>query len=165
MSLKQLLQDHRADILAAFVRESERNDLPSLGLSRSILLDHLPVFLDEISEELSKRGARESRDAVEVVAKAREHGEQRWTTGYDLEAVVREYGVLSHAIVETAAAAGTPLDIEEFDTLSTYLNVGVTSAVSEYVRSREEQLTHRQADLLFLSEAGELLGSCCPSAS
>jgi hypothetical protein len=98
MSLKQLLQQHRADILAAFVRDSEREHLPPPGLTRSTLLDDIPVFLDEISEELSKRSARESGDGSEVVATAREHGEQRWTTGYDLEAVVREYGILSHAI-------------------------------------------------------------------
>lgn len=159
MSLKQLLHERRDEILAAFVRGSRDKDLPPPGLLHAILLDHIPVFLDELIEELSKGGVRESRDAVNVITTARQHGEQRWTTGYDLEGVVREYGVLSRAIFETAKAAGTPLEIEEFYTLARYLNVGIAGAAAEFVRSRDEQLSARQAELRFLSEAGELLGS------
>ncbi|MEY4578586.1 MAG: hypothetical protein RL701_3289, partial [Pseudomonadota bacterium] len=75
------------------------------------------------------------------------------------EAVVREYGVLLHAIVEVSKAAGATLSSDEYDALSRYLNIGIAGATAEYVRSREEQLTARQADLEFLAEAGELLGS------
>ena len=39
------------------------------------------------------------------------------------------------------------------------MGVGVAAATSEYVRSREEQLRARQADLEFRKEAGELLNS------
>lgn len=98
-------------------------------------------------------------DAVEIDTSARQHGEQRWNLGYDVEGLVREYGVLRQAIVQTAKSAGTPLSADEIDTLARYLNVGISAAVAEYVRFREEQLKSRQADLEFLTEAGELLGS------
>jgi signal transduction histidine kinase/CheY-like chemotaxis protein len=159
MSLKRLLTERRDDIMAAFVRGVERKDLPPRQLPESVLIDHIPVFLDEISDELGKGEDRETRDALDLTAMARQHGAQRWTTGYDLEAVVREYGVLRQAIVETANAAQMPLDVDEFETLSRYLSVGVAGATAQYVRSREAQLTARQADLEFLTEAGELLGS------
>jgi signal transduction histidine kinase/ActR/RegA family two-component response regulator len=166
MSLKQILSDCRDEILAKFVREVESKDLPPPGLSRSVLVDHIPLFLDEISDELSVfGGARLTRDAVDVTATARQHGEQRWKAGYDLEAVVREYGVLRHAILEIAKANAQPLSIDEADVLARYLNLGVASATAEYVRSSEERLKARQADLEFLCEAGELLSSSLDSQS
>lgn len=160
MSLQQLLRDRREEILARFIQEVEQKDLPPSGLPRSVLVDHIPVFLEEIGLELSVGSeARISREAVEVRTTARQHGEQRWNLGYDLEALVREYGVLGHVIQQTAKSAGTPLTADEADTLARYLNVGVGAAIAEYVRSREEQLKARQSELEFLIEAGELLGS------
>jgi signal transduction histidine kinase/ActR/RegA family two-component response regulator len=160
MPLEQLLRDRREDILAGFIEEVKQKDLPPRGLPQSVLLDHIPIFLDEIGVELATRGqGRPSTDAVEVDATARQHGEQRWNLGYDVEALVREYGVLRHVILQVARAAGEPLTADEADTLARYLNVGVGAAIAEYVRSREEQLKSRQGDLEFLTEAGELLGS------
>jgi signal transduction histidine kinase/ActR/RegA family two-component response regulator len=160
MALKQLLSEYREDILAKFVSEVERKDLSPAGLPRSVLLDHIPVFLEEIGLELSREdGARTSLAAVEVSETARQHGEQRWKLGYDLESIVREYGVLRNAILETAKSRAVLLTIDESNILARYLNVGVAGATTEYVRFREEQLTARQADLEFLAEAGELLGS------
>jgi signal transduction histidine kinase/ActR/RegA family two-component response regulator len=160
MSLQQLLRDRREEILARFTHEVERKDLPPPGLPRSVLEDHIPVFLDEIGEELARGAdARLSVDAVEVSKTARQHGEQRWNLGYDVEGLVREYGVLRHVILQTAISAGTPLTAEDADTLARYLNVAVGAAIAEYVRSRDEQLSARQSDLQFLTEAGELLGS------
>src|SRR5882724_5664890 len=166
MSLKQILNEFRDDILARFIREVVSKDLPPPGLPRSVLVDHIPRFLDELSDELSMSdGSRPSRDAVEMIAMARQHGEQRWKVGYDLEAVVREYGVLRHAVLEAAKAAQETLSIDEADALARYLNVGVASATAEYVRSNEERLKARQADLEFLCEAGELLSSSLDSQS
>lgn len=160
MSLQKLLRDRRDEILARFIQEVEQKDLPPPGLSRSLLADHIPIFLGEIAQELSAGSdARLSVDAVAVATTARQHGEQRWNLGYDVEALVREYGVLRHAILQTAKLAGMPLTADEADILARYLNVGVGGAIAEYVRSREEQLKARQSDLEFLTEAGELLGS------
>src|SRR6476469_7258139 len=139
MSLKQILNECREDILARFVREVERKDLPPPGLPRSVLIDHIPLFLEEIGLELSRgEDARVSMDAVDVRETARQHGEQRWKLGYDLQAIVREYGILRHAILEAARAAGMQPTIDESDALARYLNVGVAAATTEYVRSREE---------------------------
>jgi signal transduction histidine kinase/ActR/RegA family two-component response regulator len=165
MSLKQLLSERRDDIVARFVRDVARKDLSPPGLPASVLIDHIPGFLDEICEELSRFEARTSQEAIELRTSARQHGEQRWQSGYDLQAVVREYGALRHAIFEAARAANLVINGEESETLARYLNLGIAGATAEYVRSREEQLKARQADLEFLSEAGELLGSSLDYAS
>ena len=166
MSLKNILRDCRSDILARFVREVERKDLPPPGLPASVLIDHIPLFLDEISAELPMSdGTWPNNDAMDVTTTARQHGEQRWKVGYDLEAVVREYGVLRQAVLETAKAERSPLSVDEAEVLSRYLNVGVASAAAEYVRASEERLKARQADLEFLCEAGELLSSSLDTQS
>ena len=160
MTLEQLLDDRQGEILAKFVCEVERKDLPPPGVPKSVLVDHIPLFLGEISAELARAsGARPSLEAVEVAATARQHGKQRWKIGYDLQAVVREYGALRHAVLETARAAGVSLNSDESEVLARYLNLGVSGAAAEYVRWSEERLLARQRDLEFLSEAGELLAS------
>ena len=132
-SLRQLLTHHRDEIVARFVREVQRKDLPPPGLSRPVLIDHIPKFLDEIVEELSAIDrVRYSHDAIDMSPTARQHGEQRWTLGYDLDALVREYGVLRHAIMEVAKALRVQLTIDDFDILAKCLNVGVAEAAAEY---------------------------------
>ncbi len=160
MTLKELLRDRRDEIFARFTLEVEKHDLAPRALSRSTLIDHLPIFLDEICAELSESGARPvATEGGEVSTTARRHGEQRWNLGYDVVGLVQEYGVLRHVILETGRASGDPLTAEESDILARYIDVGVSAAVAEYVSSREEQLKARQADLEFLTEAGEMLGS------
>jgi signal transduction histidine kinase/ActR/RegA family two-component response regulator len=155
MSLKQLLSDRRDEILTTFVRDVATKGLSPAGDPPSVLLDHIPLFLDELSAELGRGAAQGAR----VSEAAREHGEARWSNGYDLQAVIREYGVLRQVIVSTAKAANVPLAVEEYDVLANYLDIGIAAATAQYVRSRESELTAHQADLQFLTEAGELLGS------
>jgi signal transduction histidine kinase/ActR/RegA family two-component response regulator len=159
MLLHELLIERRDEIVTSFVREVQSKGLPPGPAPRSLLVDHIPVFLEEIGSELARLNARSSLDAVDVHDIGRQHGEQRWQMGYDLEDVVREYSALMHAILEAASAARVSIAIQEFDLLARFMGVGVAAATSEYVRSREEQLRARQADLEFLKEAGELLNS------
>lgn len=160
MSLLELLIDRRDDILNTFVREVRVERISPDGVSRPALIDHLPQFLEEIRHELSRAPGGPRRDeAVQVNEQAEHHGEQRWVLGYDLRDVISEYGVLMQAILEVARDAGTPLSLDEYASLSRYLNLGIAAAATEYVRSREEQQRVRRSDLEFLSEAGGLLSS------
>src|ERR1700748_353443 len=113
MSLKQLLSERRDDIVSRLVRDVRRKDLPPDDVSRSELIDHIPTFLDELGSALSEDGSRLSHEALELIATASDHGQQRWKAGYDLSAVVREYGVLRNAIVETARDASIPVSADD----------------------------------------------------
>jgi signal transduction histidine kinase/CheY-like chemotaxis protein len=156
----QLLRDRRDAIVSRFVAEVQRKDLSPAGVSRSLLVDHIPKFLDEIVAELERvTSVRMSQDSVDTSETARQHGEQRWALGYDLEALIREYGVLRHCILDTAKQAGAELSIDDFDVLAKCLSVGVAGAATEYARYRDEQLDAQKADLQFLAEAGQLLSS------
>jgi signal transduction histidine kinase/CheY-like chemotaxis protein len=159
-TLHQLLIEHPDDILTRFVSQARQTEVTPPGLSRPLLVDHIPAFLDEIAEELaSGSGVHSTQDALEQSTTARRHGELRWRLGYDISALVREYGMLRHAIVEEAKASGVALTLDEFDVVGKCLNVGVAEAISEYVRYRDEELDTQKKNLLFLVQAGELLAS------
>jgi signal transduction histidine kinase/ActR/RegA family two-component response regulator len=156
--LQPVLERQRDDIIRRFVGAVQHQDLPPEGTARSLLIDHLPHFLDELIAELGEsRAVRDSQDAFDTSQTAREHGGQRWTLGYDIAALVREYGVLRHCILEAVKDAGATLGIDEFDTLAKCLNVGVAEATAAYVAHRDEELVAQQQRLELLVEAGKVL--------
>jgi signal transduction histidine kinase len=158
--LAQVLREQRDRIVAHFVAEVQRQELSPAGVKKVLLVDDIPRFLDEIVVELERsEGVRASQDAVATSATAREHGGQRWTLGYDLDALIREYGILRHCIFQVALDAGAGLSIREADILCKCLNVGVAEAAMAYARYRDTQLDAEKADRAFLMEAGQLLMS------
>jgi signal transduction histidine kinase/CheY-like chemotaxis protein len=158
--LRDLLAENRDQIVARFVEEVRGKELSPEGVATSLLVDHVPLFLDEIIAELDAVASlRFSHDAMDTSQTARRHGGQRWRLGYDLEAVVREYGVLRHVIFEFARKSGAAVSLDEVDVLAKCLNVGVAQATAEYVRYRDQQLEAQRANLQFLAEAGQLLSS------
>jgi signal transduction histidine kinase/CheY-like chemotaxis protein len=160
VSLADLIREQRDRIAARFVEEVQRKDLSPPGVSGSLLVDHIPRFLDEVVVEIAgTTGVRMSQDAVDTSETARRHGGQRWTLGYDLEGLTREYGVLRHCILQAAKEEGTQVSIDEFDVLAKCLSVGVTEAATEYAKHRDRQLEAERASLEFLADAGQLLSS------
>jgi signal transduction histidine kinase/CheY-like chemotaxis protein len=158
--LAQLLKDNRDRIVGRFILEVQRKDLSPRGVMPSLLIDHIPRFLDEIAAELRQMDeVRFSQDAIDTSASARRHGGQRWSLGYDLNGLMREYGILRHCILQTAKEVAKSITIDEFDVLAKCLSVGVAEAATEYARVRDEQLGAQKATLEFLAEAGQLLSS------
>src|SRR5687768_13951795 len=107
MESKPLCEEHKSEIIRRFLQAVVRQDLSPEGTARSLLIDHLPSFLDELGAELAQQQrVRDSQDAFDTSPTARLHGDQRWTLGYDLEALIREYGVLRHCILTTVRDSG-----------------------------------------------------------
>ncbi len=159
-TLRDLLAENRDVIVSRFVAAVREKELAPEGVSRSLLRDHIPVFLDEVVAELdSVESVRISREVNDQSAAARQHGHQRFTLGYDVEGLIREYGVLRHVILELARESGTQPSFDEFDALAKCLSVGVAQAASEYVRHRDQLLEAQRSRLQFLAQAGELLSS------
>jgi signal transduction histidine kinase/ActR/RegA family two-component response regulator len=156
LSLADVIRQQRDRILARFVHDVERSLSPE-GLSRPMLVDHVPAFLDEVARELD--AVRSGHEAREASATARVHGTQRWSLGFDLEALIREYAVLHRCILGTAKDVGAPPNIDDYDVLAQCLSVGVAEAVGAYTRHRDEEVTAQRERLEFLAEAGQLLSS------
>ncbi len=160
MRLYELLNEQRDDILRRFVKEIEKQNLAPQGTAPSLLVDHVPKFLDDIVFELGRlHELRASRDALDSSPTAQRHGHQRWTLGYDLESLVREYGVLRHCILAAARDAGATPDIDEFDILAKCLNVGIAEAATAFARQRDAELRAEKENIEFLAEAGQVLTS------
>ncbi len=158
MRLHEILIEQRDEIIRRFVREVERQDLPPQGTARSLLVDHVPRFLEDMISELAvSREVRDSQDVFDSSATARRHGGQRWDLGYDLQSLVREYGVLRHCILAIARDLGATLDIDEFDVLAKCLNVGIAEAATAYARHHESELRAQKENVEFLAEAGQIL--------
>jgi signal transduction histidine kinase/ActR/RegA family two-component response regulator len=159
-TLADLILLHRDQVVSRFVAETKQRDLSPPGTARSLLADHIPGFLDGVVAELVPgRTVRESQDTAGTSETARRHGGQRWTLGYDLDGLVREYGVLRQAIMATAKASGVSPTIDEFEVLAQCLNAGIAEATAEYGRHRDAELSKRRRDVEFLAEAGQLLTS------
>ena len=160
VDLANLLKERRDEIVARFVAEVRQKNLPPAGVARPRLVDHIPAFLDETAAELSRaQGPRPSHEAIETRAIASAHGVQRWALGYDLQSIVREYGLLRQSILETARDHGVPISLEQFDALGRCLSLGVGEAVSSYERYRDEELNAEKANLQYLADAGQLLSA------
>jgi signal transduction histidine kinase len=158
--LASLLERSREQIASRFVVEVERRGLSPSGVPRTQLRDHVPRFIAEIAAKLrDSRAAGSSEHDLDVSATARGHGEQRWQLGYDLDGLIREYGVLRRCILDALDAAGARPSIRELEVVSTYLDVGVAEAATEYVAFRDVELRGKNESVELLAEAGELLGS------
>jgi signal transduction histidine kinase/ActR/RegA family two-component response regulator len=163
-SLLQLLKDYPNEILNRFVSQVRGEGVAPAGLSRSLLVDHIPSFLGDLAEQLGAislgTGLEGARPVVATTsAPARIHGLEAWQLGFDLGGLVREFGILRRSIIESARAQGVVLTLDEFDVLSTYLNVGVREAVTQYTDQRDREVAAQKSNLAFAAEAGELLSS------
>lgn len=159
MDLVTLLRTQRNAIVARFVEDVPRQDLAPPGTPPRLLVNHVPLFIDEIVAELSRASPRLSLDHIEGSPAAKDHGEQRWSLGYDLEGLIREYGVLRHCILRAAKDAGLSITIDELDTLASCIHNGVSDAAAAYMRHSDEQVSAQRQALEFLAEAGQLLAS------
>ncbi|HKQ68468.1 MAG TPA: HAMP domain-containing sensor histidine kinase, partial [Polyangiaceae bacterium] len=116
--------------------------------------DHLPRFLDELIEGL--RYACEPADSSgERTSTAGKHGLQRLRIGFDLDSVVREYGILQRCIIEVADHDGVVIGVKEHLVLIEAIVGGIADAVTQYSRQRDAEL-HRQANEHFAFVAHEL---------
>lgn len=142
--LASLLRHQRTTILERWQhRVAELAD--TLHISRIEMLDHMPMFVDGLIAVLDGAPAT----AEEAEAPAQEagalHGAQRLSVGFDVDEVVREYGILADVFLEIVTTAGTTLANEDVRSLFTAVNAGAAEAVREYVRRRDEELAREQA--------------------
>ena len=158
--LAEVLERERDRIVASFVLEVQRKELSPPGTAASLLTNHVPQFIDEMVRELRRaKQLGRSEDAIDTSATGRQHGAQRWNLGYDLDALIREHGVLRHCIIQAAKAAGAHISIDEFDVFAKCLSVGVAEAATQYIQFRDAQSNTQRTYLEFLAEAGQLLSS------
>ena len=152
--LHQILAARRDEVIQHW-KDKVQGTLAPETMPPMELLDHVPRFLDEIIAALrTDAGLPSTTPCPENSTTAAGHGEQRLRLGFSLDAVVREYGALRNAILETTRDAGD-VSFRENQILFDCIITGIAYAVSEYTHQRDVEL-QRQANEHFAFIAHEL---------
>lgn len=149
MRLHDLIVQHRAEIVARWT-ESIHTRLAPEGTTKVELVDHLPAFLDEVALNLAEHG-----DGTDPSLTAAQHGVQRLRLGFNLAALVREYGMLRDTLMTMVRETHLAVDPRDLDVLFDSLISGIADAVTQYTEEREAEL-RRQSNEHFAFVAHEL---------
>jgi PAS domain S-box-containing protein len=148
--LGAFLHEQRGSILELFMTRSRANIAPS-AVSDSQLRDHLPDFLDDVAKAL-QQGAFPPVRAAARSASAEAHGEQRLQIGYDLHALVREYGLLRDVIFERLEQLGLAPPVREMRILSHCISSAIADSVARFMQERQVSADDERRHLLGLLE-------------
>ncbi len=142
--LDDIMQRWKAQVQGTLAPEA----MPSIEL-----IDHLPQFVGEILAALrADSGLSSVGPSPEESTTAAGHGEQRLRLGFSLDSVVREYGALRTAIVDTATEDGAQVTLRELQVVFDSIITGIAHAVSEYTHQRDaELLRHANEHFAFIA--------------
>ena len=155
MQLHEALARNQSDVMSRW-RACVQGTIAPESMLPVELVDHLPKFVAEIISALREAAGLSVRGpSPETSPTAAGHGEQRLRLGFSLDAVVRDYGALHDAIVETGRAAGAELTFRELNVVTGAIISGIAHAVTEYTHQRDAELM-RLANEHFAFVAHEL---------
>lgn len=138
-SLTDLLQSRRAQILERWTQRIQWAHAPQ-ELTRGELWDHLPSILDELLGALRVAdGQRAMSPLPDRSPASAQHGTQRLRVGFDVEEVVREYGILQDILLDELADTGQSLDHREWRLATQSVSTAIAEAVTAYARRRDEE--------------------------
>jgi signal transduction histidine kinase len=101
------------------------------------LTNGVPKFLDQLVNILTLTGARYAPDDPEMGMTASRHGNDLLQQGFTIAQVVHDYGEVCQAVTDLALDLGIPITTEDFQTLNRCLDFAIASAVTEYARQHD----------------------------
>jgi signal transduction histidine kinase len=119
--------------------------LEAADVSRIELLDHMPDFVDELLVVLEEYVHEAPPVSWSATRNAPAHGRQRLRVGFDVDEVVREYGILADVILHALTKAALAFDPTELRVLLHRINVGAAEAVNAYSRRRDDEQKRQDA--------------------
>jgi len=149
VSLADLLDVRREEIVRTWIDRVARFHAPG-PQSRTELVDHIPRFLESLGRNLREGHEERPRDYdshSEVKQQGAQHGMQRFRIGFDLEAMVREYGELREVIDDLMQEVGFQPSLREGRVLSQSLGMGVAEAVAAFSAHQRVRLEEGRAAL------------------
>lgn len=142
--LATLIEDRCEELVQRFVGRA-REAGAAEALPREEVIDSLRSYLRELAGRVRAEWATGIPAPVDASTIATTHGEQRFTHGYDIAAIVREYGALHDLLCELIVEDGT-IELTEARVLSRHLVYGIADAASKYATLRDEELRKRTAE-------------------
>lgn len=143
--LANVIQARREDISQRWADQLFDEGVPE-SVQREDVLDSVREFLDAITAGLrTDQGFEQHPDTAEASGIAKGHGKQRFSLGYDLAAMVREYGTLRDVLFQVVEEAGATPSVRDLSVLSKYLIGGIADAAAQYALEREAELRQQAA--------------------
>ncbi len=134
-SLQSLIVEKRNEILRRWIHALE-HDRGTLEPLPGELHEHLPMFLDDLAVALDALPPRDRSQEFRPSL----HGRQLLRVGFDVDAVVREYGLLGDVILCVAESVNYRPTVDEQRTLLRELSEAASHAIASYVRRRDDDL-------------------------
>jgi len=138
--LHDLISQHRQDLI-----ERTRAKVALRAAPRATnheLANGVPLFLTQLTDVLKRAATHSSSpDGSEMEDSATLHGGDLLQQGFTIAQVVHDYGDVCQAITELAVDLRIPIATEEFQTLNLCLDDSIASAVTEYARQHEIDLS------------------------
>lgn len=142
--LADIIEANRDSLVTQWIAAVARSLAPGHVRSTPELADHMPSFLDKIVAALRRVERRAEDSPIDgKSAVGREHGAQRFRLGFELEAVVREYGFLVHVVLDLIESADATVSTSDVRRLTDLVTNAVAEATAEYAR-REVESARRQ---------------------
>jgi len=116
------------------------------SLNREDVIDSAREMLDELVIALRREdGFHQHTQTAMASGIAKGHGGQRFGLGYDIAAVIREYGTLRDVLYQLIEDFSLSPSVREFRVLSKCLTASIADAASQHAMERDEQLRKQAA--------------------
>ena len=140
-SLADVLEQRLEEVLQRWTHRV-REGLSPGARTRSELRDHLQDYLQQLVAMLRQDRREEEELSPSARSVAREHGQQRLHLGFDLETLVREYGVLRECILDLVEDTGVKVFVDPkavLFLLGTQMDFQTTKLASQFVFNNPNQ--------------------------
>ncbi len=134
------LMENKRRILDLWEHRVRQLVAASEGSRKAVLMDHIPLFMDNLSINLGENPQEAHENKSETSQANREHGEQRANLPqYNLHEVFKEYELLRLTISEVLRETD-PIPPQDFDRINQYLDQAIAKAGCEFVAIRQAEI-------------------------
>jgi hypothetical protein len=127
-SLHTFIAANRSELIRRCRAKVAVRPAPPPGAARSN--PGLPLFLDQVVEELAGRPTQSGEIAVAAAA----HGRNLLQQGFTVGQVVHDYGDVCQAVTDLAVERSARISPEDFRTLNRCLDDAIAGAVTQYTK-------------------------------
>jgi signal transduction histidine kinase len=152
MNLSEFMRSHRQELIERTRAKVALRSAPRP--SQKELTSGVPLFLSQL-EAILRLEAVESSPAIDLEAdagvmgrSATQHGHDLLESGFTIAQVVHDYGDVCQATTELAGELNLRFSTAEFRTLNRCLDNVIASAVTEYGRQRELDISNQEIERL-----------------
>lgn len=143
-ALADLLEARTREVARRFA-ERLRETIAASSLSVQDVEDSVDAFLWELAAKL-REGEPGRGDHHDVgSASASKHGEQRFALGYELGAVIREYGALRETIFDLVDEMDVETTSSDLRIVARHFISGISDAATHYASRRDEEVRAQTA--------------------